>query len=265
MSRAAIIGAGGGIGAALVGALAASGRFEAIFALSREPGDVRGGSVISGMIDVTDPPSIAAAAERIGGPLDLVIVATGLLHDEGGGPERSLKALDPDRLARSFAVNTIGPALVLKHFAPLLARNRRAVIACLSARVGSISDNRTGGWYGYRASKAALNQIVRTAAIEIARSRPEAVCIALHPGTVATGLSAPFQANVPPEKLFTPAFAAERLLSVIDGLVSSDSGRGLRMGWERGRAVESSSEGRIKCLLRTAGSAGNYTHQHGSA
>ena len=225
MSRVAIIGAGGGIGAALVEALATSGRYETVFALSRHPAGGDGGVVVTDRIDVAHPPSIAAAAERIGRRLDLVIVATGLLHDAGGGPERSLKVLDAERLARSFAINTIGPALVLKHFAPLLRRDRRAVIACLSARVGSISDNRTGGWYGYRASKAALNQIVRTAAIEIARSHPEAVCVALHPGTVATGLSAPFQRNVPTGKLLTPAFAAERLLTVVDALAAGDSGR----------------------------------------
>ncbi len=224
MSRAAIIGAGGGIGAALVAALAASGRYETIFALSRDP-ETRSGSIVAGRIDVADPTSIASAAESIGGALDLVIVATGTLHDADGGPERSLKALDPARLAHSFAVNTIGPALVLKHFVPLLPRDRPAVIACLSARVGSISDNRTGGWYGYRASKAALNQIVRTAAIEIARSHRQVICVALHPGTVATDLSAPFRSSIPEDKLFTPAFAAEHLLAVLGALTPSESGR----------------------------------------
>jgi NAD(P)-dependent dehydrogenase (short-subunit alcohol dehydrogenase family) len=225
VSRAVVIGSGGGIGAALVEALAGSGRYETIFALSRNPAEPGRNPIVVGTIDVADPLSIATAAEQVGGPLDLVIVATGMLHDEGVGPERSLRALDAGRMARSFAINTIGPALVLKHFAPLLSRDRRAVIACLSARVGSISDNRTGGWYGYRASKAALNQIVRTAAIEIARSHPEAVCVALHPGTVATRLSAPFQSNVPAGKLFTSAFAAEQLLAVASGLKSGDSGR----------------------------------------
>ena len=224
MSRAAIIGANGEIGAALVAHLVAAGRYETIFALSRDPAQ-GGGPVTTGRIDVADPTSIAAAAENIGAPLDLVIVATGTLHDAESGPERSLKALDAGRLAHSFAVNTIGPALVLKHFVPLLPRDRRAAIACLSARVGSISDNRTGGWYGYRASKAALNQMVRTAAIEIARTHPQAICVALHPGTVATGLSAPFQSGVPAQKLFAPAFAAERLITVLDMLSPLDSGR----------------------------------------
>lgn len=224
MSMAVVIGAGGGIGSALVDAIAGAGRHDRVIALSRNPA---GGAanIETGMIDVADPASIAAAAQAIDGAIDLLIVATGMLHDVGGGPERSLKALDPERLALSFAINTIGPALVLKHFVPLLARDRRAAIACLSARVGSISDNRSGGWYGYRASKAALNQIVRSAAIEIGRTHPEAVCVALHPGTVETGLIAPFRTRVPEGKLFAPAFSAERLLAVLDGLSPAQSGR----------------------------------------
>ena len=129
------------------------------------------------------------------------------------------------RLARIFAVNTIGPALVLKHFAPLLPRTGRSVIALLSARVGSISDNRLGGWYGYRASKAALNQLVRTASIEVARSRRDAVIVGLHPGTVETPLSAPFRGNVSPGKLFTPRVSAAHLLTAIEGLTPADSGK----------------------------------------
>jgi NAD(P)-dependent dehydrogenase (short-subunit alcohol dehydrogenase family) len=223
--RAVVIGAGGGIGAALVDRLAAGGRFETIHALSRDPPARRWLTVGPGRIDIGDPASIAAAADAIDGPVDLVIVATGLLHDAQGGPERALKQLDAERLAHSFAINAIGPALVLRHFAPLLPREGRSAIACLSARVGSISDNRTGGWYGYRASKAALNQIVRTAAIEIARTHPQALCVALHPGTVDTPLSKPFQRGVPADRLFAPDFAAERLLAVLDGLTPAQSGR----------------------------------------
>jgi NAD(P)-dependent dehydrogenase (short-subunit alcohol dehydrogenase family) len=148
-----------------------------------------------------------------------------MLHDDAAGPERALRDLDADRLAHLFAINTIGPALALKHFAPLLAKDVPATIACISARVGSIADNRLGGWYGYRASKAALNQIVRTAAIELARTRPQAMCVALHPGTVDTGLSKPFKRGVPAEKLFTPAYSADRLLAVLDGLAPAQSGR----------------------------------------
>lgn len=215
MHDAVVIGASGGIGAALVRRLEQSGRYGTVHTLSRS----------AGTIDLTDPASIAAAAERIGGPVSLAIVATGLLHEDDHRPERSLRELEADWLLRQYQVNTVGPALALRHFTPLLAKDAPATIACLSARVGSISDNRLGGWYGYRASKAALNQIVRTAAIELARSRPQAVCVALHPGTVDTGLSKPFQRGVPAEKLFTPAYSAGRLLAVLDGLIPAQSGR----------------------------------------
>lgn len=214
MHDAVVIGASGGIGAALVRRLEESGRHETVHALSRS----------AGTIDLADPSSIAAAAERIGGPLALVIVATGVLHEGDRRPERSLRELEADWLLRQYQVNTVGPALVLRHFAPLLAKDAPATIACLSARVGSISDNRLGGWYGYRAAKAALNQIIKSAAIEIARGRPQALCVALHPGTVDTGLSAPFQGNVAEDKLFTPDYSAKRLLAVLDGLTPGDSG-----------------------------------------
>jgi NAD(P)-dependent dehydrogenase (short-subunit alcohol dehydrogenase family) len=225
VNTALIIGANGGIGAALVAALAASNRYDRVIAAARRAPDALPANVDYQPVDVTDPVSIEALATRIDTPLTRVIVATGTLHDHGAGPERSLRDLDADRLARLFAINTIGPALVLKHFAPLLPRDAPSAIACLSARVGSISDNRLGGWYGYRASKAALNQIVRTAAIELARSHRRAVCVALHPGTVDTGLSKPFQRGVPPEKLFTPAYSADRLLAVLDTLTPAQSGR----------------------------------------
>ena len=225
MSTALIIGANGGIGAALVEILANEARYTRVIAGARREPDTLPGGVDYLPIDIADPASIEAAAARIDAPLTRVIVATGILHDESGGPERSLRDLDADRLAHLFAINTIGPALALKHFAPLLARDTPSAIACISARVGSISDNRLGGWYGYRASKAALNQIVRTAAIELARSRPQAVCVALHPGTVDTDLSKPFQRGVPAEKLFSPAFSAERLLAVLDSLTPAQSGR----------------------------------------
>lgn len=221
---AVVIGAGGGIGAALVAELAGSGLYGVVHALARQPG-ASAGLVRTGAIDVTDEATIVAALGGVGAPIDLLVVATGILHEDGRMPERALRELDGATLARLFAVNTIGPALVLKHAAPLLARDRRGVIGVLSARVGSIADNRTGGWYGYRASKAALNMIVRTASIELARTRPQAVCVALHPGTVDTGLSRPFQARVPAERLFTSAYSAARLIAVLGGLNAADSGR----------------------------------------
>ncbi len=222
-ARAVVIGAGGGIGAALVAALQASARFEHVYALSRHPSPDTG-SVSGGIIDVTDEASIQAAAEQIGSPLDLVIIATGILHEDGRMPEKALRELDGAMLARIFEINTIGPALVLKHFSPLLAMDRRTVVATLSARVGSISDNRSGGWYSYRASKAALNMIVKSAAIELRRSRPQAICTALHPGTVDTALSKPFQVRVPADKLFTAQFSADRLLAVLAELEPKDTG-----------------------------------------
>ena len=219
MTVSVVIGAGGGIGAALVDALIERG--DTVHALSRAATAFPG--AVHGAIYVTDEASIAAAAASIG-TADLVVIATGTLQVGGRTPERALRDLDAAALATYFRVNAIGPALVLKHFAALLPRDRPATIAALSARVGSISDNRKGGWYGYRASKAALNQIVRTAAIEIARTRPQAACVALHPGTVDTPLSRPFQANVPAGQLFTPARAAAALLAVIAGLTPADSG-----------------------------------------
>ena len=213
-----VIGASGGIGAALAARLSAAGLD--VRALSR-----RAASAAS-FIDITDETSIVAACAASAGtpPLRLVIVASGLLHDGDLAPEKSMRALDGERLARSFAVNAIGPALVAKHLLPLLPREGKSVFAVLSARVGSIADNRLGGWYGYRASKAALNQIVRTLAVETSRTRPDAIVTAMHPGTVATTLSAPFRRQVEQDRLFTPNEAAGHLLTVIDGLTPRDSG-----------------------------------------
>lgn len=179
-----------------------------------------------GTIDVEDEASLAGAASALvkEGPLDLVLVASGLLHSEGVLPEKSYRQLSAESFGRYFAVNSIGPALVAKHFIPLLRKDEPTVFAALSARVGSITDNRLGGWYGYRASKAALNMIVKTLAIELARTHPEAACVALHPSTVATRLSAPFQRGIPSDRLFSQETAAFHLLNVINGLDASKSG-----------------------------------------
>ncbi len=218
-----VVGGNGGIGRALVAHLLARGGWAHVHALSRSstevPPDAQGGR-----IDVIDEASIAAAMGSIEGELDLVVVASGRLQGEGVSPERSFNALDADALTRSFQVNAVGPALVAKHVLPRFPKDRPATFAVLSARVGSIEDNQLGGWYGYRASKAALNMLVRTLAVELARTRPQAVCVALHPGTVDTALSRPFQRNVAADKLFTPAHSATRLLDVIEGLGPKDSG-----------------------------------------
>jgi NAD(P)-dependent dehydrogenase (short-subunit alcohol dehydrogenase family) len=215
---AVVIGASGGIGGALVAQLSDDPSFGTVFALARSfAGDEH--------IDLTDEASIAAAAARLSAPLRLVMVATGALQGPGfPQPEKTFRALDPVALMESFRVNTVGPALVAKHLLPLMAPAGKTVFAALSARVGSIGDNRAGGWHAYRASKAALNMILRNLAIEVGRRNPEAICVGLHPGTVDTGLSRPFQRGVSEGKLFTPTVSARHLLGVIDGLTASDSG-----------------------------------------
>lgn len=223
--RCAVFGASGGIGRALVETLAARGDVGEVHAGSRGGQAPIGEKLRPFAFDLTDEASIAAACAGIGGPLDLVLIATGRLTRMGGtGPEKSYRALSADGMAEIFAVNTIGPALIAKHVLPLLRRDGRAVFAAISARVGSISDNRLGGWHAYRMSKAALNMLVKNLALELARTHPQAVAVTLHPGTVDTALSAPFQRGVAEGKLFTPAFSAEALLRVLELLTPADSG-----------------------------------------
>ena len=185
-------------------------------------------------LDVTDEDSIrsaAVAALTAVGTLHLLVNCAGVLQDAAGlRAEKRLADLRPEALARSFAVNAFGPLLVAKHFEPLLAHPERAVFAAISARVGSIGDNRLGGWYAYRGSKAAQNMLTRTLAIEWARSRRNVICAALHPGTTDTDLSQPFQANVPPGKLFGVERTVRQLLQVIDRLQPHDSGH--FFGWD---------------------------------
>jgi NAD(P)-dependent dehydrogenase (short-subunit alcohol dehydrogenase family) len=215
---AVVIGASGGIGGALVASLQDASEFGTVIALARSFDAER-------RIDITDEASIATAAGRLSGPVRLVIVATGALQGPGfAEPEKTYRALDALALMESFRLNAMGPALVAKHLLPLMAPRGKTVFAALSARVGSIGDNRAGGWHAYRASKAALNMILRNLAIETARRNPDAICVGLHPGTVDTGLSRPFQRGVPEGQLFTPETSARHLLTVIDGLTAADSG-----------------------------------------
>lgn len=204
--RALILGATGGIGAAIADRLPDT----QVTGLSRKDG-----------LDWTRPDQAESVLAGLDGPFDLIFDATGALQIGRHSPEKKLSAIDANAMAAQFAVNAIGPALVLKHYARLMPRDRRAVFATLSARVGSIQDNGLGGWISYRAAKAALNQIVKTAAIEIARTRPEAIVVALHPGTVATGLSAPFAGD---RNTLTPDQAAAKLLAVLENLAPADSG-----------------------------------------
>ncbi|HQV03181.1 MULTISPECIES: SDR family NAD(P)-dependent oxidoreductase [unclassified Novosphingobium] len=234
---AVVFGASGAIGRALVARLVESGRFGAVHAGTRGPTTDLPVGAIPFRFDLGDEASIKEAARMVEAP-ELVMVATGLLHDEARqiAPEKSWRAIDGSAMAEVFAANAIGPALIAKHFLPLLPRDRRAVFAVLSARVGSIGDNRLGGWHSYRASKAALNMLVRNFAIELARSHPQALAVALHPGTVDSRLSAPFQRGVAPEKLFSPDQAAGHLLDVLPALDPADSG-GL-FAWDGTRLPE---------------------------
>lgn len=212
--RAVVIGTGG-IGTALAQALEASSAFSDVTLLGRRTDPA---------LELEDEESIARSAGAMAqgdGPIRLVIDATGFLHDSVHTPEKALRELTPDHMAKAFALNAIGPALIMKHYLPLLPREGKAVFATLSARVGSIGDNALGGWYSYRASKAALNQLTRTAAIELSRTRPHAICCALHPGTVATDLSAPFSKQG--LSIQQPHEAAEKLLAVIDRLRFEDN------------------------------------------
>lgn len=213
--QAVVIGATGSIGRACVNRLRESQRFEVVHGFGRQTDPA---------IDLTDDASIEAAAQSIasGGPLRLLMVASGHLHDESHKPEKSWRSLDATGLAHAFAVNAIGPALVMKHFLGLFPREGKAVCAVISAKVGSIGDNHIGGWYGYRASKAALNQLLKTASIELSRKRSDAICVALHPGTVASPLSAPFAKDG--LSVREPSHAAADLLAVIDTLTPADTG-----------------------------------------
>ena len=236
-SVALIQGASRGIGLAFVRQLLAGGRFARIHDACRNPeqaeelqalAERHGERVRLLALDTTDEASIATAVECIAGEsgrLHLLINSAGILHDDHGlWPEKRLADIDPEHLHRSFAVNAFGPLLMAKHCQALFRHRERAVFASLSARVGSIGDNRLGGWYAYRGAKAAQNMFTRTIAIEFGRTVRNAICVALHPGTTGTGLSQPFQGNVPEDRLFSADFAAQRLLTVIDGLRPEHSG-----------------------------------------
>lgn len=218
---AVIIGAGGGIGNAFATLLEDEAEYSKVIRFTRT-----NDSPIA--LDIEQEETIAKAAlwlkENEISP-SLVLIATGLLHKDSKTPEKSLNDLNSDWLIENYRVNAVGPALIAKHFLPLMAKDEIIKLAAISARVGSISDNRVGGWYGYRAAKAALNMIVRNLSIEWRRKNKRSVIVALHPGTVDTRLSEPFQSNVPSGKLFDSERAALQLLDVLDALKPSDSGK----------------------------------------
>ncbi len=221
---AAIFGASGGIGHAFVDQLASDPRCARVHAGARSSPAHDHAKIVPFRFDLTDTASLEVAAQTVGAP-DVVIIATGVLHSENLAPEKSMRALDPAQMNLAFAINAAGPAQIARLLLPAMPRNNRTIFAALSARVGSISDNRLGGWHSYRASKAALNMLIRCLAIEQARSHPQSVCVALHPGTVDTGLSKPFQTGVNLDKLFSPGQAAGQLLHLLDTLTPSQSGR----------------------------------------
>lgn len=247
-SHALIIGATQGIGFGFVEALLTSGQADKLFctyrkaetasrlfSLQREHPD----RIVCLQMDITDESQIESALKQIResvGSIGLALYCVGVLHDDNMAPEKSLRQANAENLLHSFRVNSVGAILVAKHLVPLLKRDARSVFACISAKVGSIGDNRLGGWYGYRASKAALNMFLRTVAIEYRRRCPKTIVVALHPGTTATRLSEPFQQNVPPEQLFSVKKTVSLLSGVIAGLEMKDSGEfyswnGSRLPW----------------------------------
>ncbi|NNF41250.1 MAG: SDR family NAD(P)-dependent oxidoreductase [Woeseiaceae bacterium] len=223
----AVIGASGGIGDAFVRLLASDESVAKIHAFSRTASGTDLPKVTTRRIQLEDESTIAAAAADATSeaPLDLVFVASGMLwRGDTLRPEKSMRDMSIDGLSQLFAINAAGPALVAKHFLPTLGKRSKTLFAALSARVGSIGDNRLGGWYSYRASKAALNMLLRTLAIEHARQWPQSVVAGLHPGTVDTPLSSPFTSRTPPGQLFSPETSARHLLKVMDKLGPDDSG-----------------------------------------
>ena len=221
----AIIGSSGAIGNAFVEHYLKDNSIQNIFTFSRNAADHLSNKVSSYKMDVESQESIQKAAEQIKDHIiDRIIIASGILHNESFGPEKSIKDLNYETFAKVYSINTIGPALIGRYFIPLLNKNEKSVIAFLSARVGSISDNKLGGWYSYRSSKTALNQIVKNFSIELKRSNKNAIVLALQPGTVESNFSEPFKKNVSQEKLFSPEYSVELLSKVIESSSEVDSG-----------------------------------------
>ncbi len=221
LGSAIVVGSSGGIGQSAADAIERSGKFTRVYRLSRSgPADFQ--------VEFASADTIELAAQAISrdkAEPRFVLAATGILHDASNMPEKALRQIDGNWMAKNFLINAIGPALLAKYFLPIMPQKGRIVFAVLTARVGSISDNQLGGWYSYRASKAALNMIIKNLAIETARSNPDAIIVALHPGTVETSLSSPFSGGGQHGGRFTPEQAASKLLAVIDRLSPSDSGQ----------------------------------------
>ena len=245
LKTALIVGGGRGIGLGFVRQLLAQAEIGRVYATYRRVESAAELLAIDDSrlccvpMDITDEAQIAAVISQIKtqtAALHYVVNCVGVLHEGEMQPEKSLRHINSDRLLRYFQVNSIGAILLFKQVQPLIKHPDRSILATISAKVGSIGDNQSGGWYGYRASKAALNMLIRTTAIEYKRTCPQAILVSLHPGTTDTRLSLPFQRNVPPEKLFSVDRTVSQLLTVIDGLAVSDSGEffswdGTRLPW----------------------------------
>jgi NAD(P)-dependent dehydrogenase (short-subunit alcohol dehydrogenase family) len=239
-----IVGGGQGIGLGFVRQLLAQSDVDRVYATYRRVASATELLAIDHpqlrclQMDITDESQIAAVIQAIQAEtktLHYVINSVGVLHEGEMQPEKSLRQINSDQLLRYFQVNSIGAMLLFKQVQPLLKHGDRSILATISAKVGSIGDNQLGGWYGYRASKTALNMFIRTTAIEYKRTCPHAILVALHPGTTDTNLSLPFQRNVPPEKLFTVDRTVSQLLTVMDGLAPTDSGE--FFSWDGSRIV----------------------------
>ncbi len=245
LKTALVVGGGQGIGLGFVRQLLANVEIERVYATYRrlesatELLAIVDARLCCLQMDITDESQIATVIHKIQSEtttLHYAINSAGVLHEGEMQPEKSLRHIDSDRLIRYFQVNSIGAILLFKHVQPLLKHPHRSILATISAKVGSIGDNQIGGWYGYRASKAALNMFIRNTAIEYKRTCPQAILVALHPGTTDTRLSLPFQRNVPPDKLFSVDRTVAQLFTVIDGLNPQDSGEffswdGSRLPW----------------------------------
>lgn len=224
----AIIGSSGAIGNAVSDNLINDESIDIIYKFSRSMSVKENERVKNIFLDIEDEESIKSSLDHVPSDtkFDLVFVATGILHnDKEIFPEKSIKDIDIDKLKKVILVNTIGPTLIGKYFIPYLRKDEKSVFAFLSARVGSISENKLGGWYSYRASKTALNQIIKNFSIEIKRTNKNAIFVGLQPGTVKSFLSKPFERNVKEDNLFTPEYSAEKLLQVINDLSPDDSGK----------------------------------------
>lgn len=222
----AIIGSSGSIGSSFLKYYENENSSNVIYSLSRKEINNSNPNIHNVIIDIEDEDSISKASQicMAKGSFDVVIVATGILHDQDLSPEKSIRQIDQKSFHKVFSINTFGPALIARYFIPLLKKETPTFFGFLSARVGSISDNKTGGWYSYRASKAALNMIIKGLSIEVSRNNPKAILAGLHPGTVESNLSDPFKKGVTKDKLFTPEYSVSKMIDVIQNLESGDSG-----------------------------------------